>query len=127
MRTAPPEALACDVRPALTAHLSKSDLRRLFPMEFSEVDSLSAAEPSRAALLSLESGKLVLLEYGALTSTLTISVPSNGNARETLDELLIEAPLSESSIEWLSDDVGDLQLYRAAEQMPVLSSPSRKL
>src|SRR5258708_18286719 len=106
MRTAPPETLSSDVRPALTAHISESELQRLFPVQFGEVDALAAAEPSKAALLRLNSGRLVIVEYGTITSTVTVSVPSDADAGETLIDLLLEAPLSVPSIEWLSDDVG---------------------
>jgi hypothetical protein len=106
MHTAPPDALLIDVRPALTAHVSESDFLRLFPVQFDEVDALAAAEPSKAALLRLDSGRLVVVEYGSITSTVTVSVPFDADARETLVDLLLEAPLDGSTIEWLSDDVG---------------------
>ncbi len=108
MRTAPPETLSSDVRPALTAHVSESDFLRLFPVLFNEVDTLAAAEPSKAALLRLDTGRLVVVEYGTITSTVTVSVPLDADAGETLVDLLLEAPLEGlgSTIEWLSDDVG---------------------
>jgi len=105
MRTAPPETLSTDIRPALIAHVIESDLMRLFPVPFKDVDPLAAAEPSKAALLRLDSGRLVVVEYGTITSTVTVSVPSDADTGETLVDLLLEVPFS-SSIEWLSEDVG---------------------
>jgi hypothetical protein len=89
-----------DARPALTARLSPSDIRRLFPVELIDVDPLAAAEPSRAALIRLETGRLVVIEYGTMTSTLTVSVPRDEDLSETLAELLAEAPIASPAIEW---------------------------
>jgi hypothetical protein len=108
MRTAPSETLSTDVRPALTAHVSESELLRLFPVQFQDIDALAAAEPSKAALLRLDSGRLVVVEYGTVTSTVTVSVPCDADAAETVADLLLEARILGSSIEWLSDDVGAL-------------------
>jgi hypothetical protein len=109
MRTAPPETLSTDIRPALTAHVAEADLMRLFPVLFDDVDPLAAAEPSKAALLQLDSGRLAVVEYGTVTSTVTVSVPSDADTGETLLDLLLEAPLllePPSRIDWLSKDVG---------------------
>ena len=103
MRAASPETLCTDVRPALTAHVSESDLLRLFPVQFHELDVLAAAEPSKAVLLRLNSGRLVVIEYGTVTSTMTVSVPLDADTRQTLVDLLGEAPLD--NIEWMSIDV----------------------
>ncbi|HVR40982.1 MAG TPA: hypothetical protein VMU84_17955 [Thermoanaerobaculia bacterium] len=89
----------------MTAHLSEGDLERLFPVDFKDLDSLAAAEPSRAALLRLDAGSLVVVEYGTVTSTLTISVPRDADVGETLVELLEEVPFTPSSIEWLAKEV----------------------
>ena len=105
MRSAPPEALSVDVRPALTAHLAESEVRRLFPVQFLEIDPLAAPEPSRAALIRLDSGGLVVIEYGESTSTLTVSVPIGVNLSETLGELLREAPIAQQAIDWLAEEI----------------------
>jgi hypothetical protein len=103
MRAAPPETLSSDVRAALTAHISELEVLRLFPVQFREIDALGAAEPSKGALLRLDSGRLVVVEYGSVTSKLTVSVPQDADARQTLVDLLGEAPLD--NIDWMSTDV----------------------
>jgi hypothetical protein len=105
MRVAPPEALHDDIRPALTAHLTAADVGQLFPVHFSELDSLAAPEPSRAALLRLESGNLVVVEYGTVTSRLTVSVPDHADMMETLVDLLREAPIPDNAIDWIADEI----------------------
>lgn len=104
MRTAPPQALTVDVRPAMTLRLSESELRTLFPVEFQDVDPLAAAEPSRATLIRLDSGKLAVVEFGIATSTLTVSVPVGANVDETLSDLFLEAPINGAAIAWIADD-----------------------
>lgn len=104
MRNAPAEALRDDVRPALTAHISEADLDRLFPVQFVELDSLAAPEPSCGALLRLDTGSLVLVEYGKLTSTLTVSVPKRADVGDTLVDLLMEVPINPQAIEWMADE-----------------------
>lgn len=116
MRIAPPESLNSDVRPVLTAHVSQFDLMRLFPVQFAEVDALAAAEPCKAALLRLDSGRLVVIEYGTVTSTVTVSVPLDADSNDTLIDLLVEAPLG-SSIEWLSDEVLPEDLLKSSSPL----------
>lgn len=109
MRTAPPEALLTDVRPVMTAHISPLELERFFPVDFVDVDPLAAAEPSRAALLRLETGGLVVVEYGLVTCTLTVSVPRDRDFDETLAELFLEVPIPSSAIEWLAAEARTAQ------------------
>jgi hypothetical protein len=105
MITAPAEALVADVRPSLIARISPDELKRLFPVPFVDLDPLAAPEPSRGALLRLQSGRMVVIEYGLVTSRLTVSVPASANIAETLIELLNEARIDMDTVEWITDDI----------------------
>lgn len=105
MHTAPAEALAADVRPALIARIAPAELERLFPIQFIDLDPLAAAEPSRGALLRLASGRMVVVEYGTVTSRLTVSVPTYANIAETLIDLVSEAPIDMDAIEWITEHI----------------------
>jgi hypothetical protein len=119
---ASPESLRSDVRPALVAHVERSELERLFPVDFEDVDPLAAAEPSRAALLRLDTGKLIVLEYGVRTETLTISVPEDGDVAETLYDLLDEAAIDLSTVEWMADAMLPEGPFAYAENSPGMSA-----
>lgn len=105
MHTAPADALVVDVRPSLIARIPSAELERLFPVQFVDLDPLAAAEPSRGALLRLQSGRMVVIEYGLVTSRLTVSVPTSANIAETLIDLLNEARIDMDRVEWITDDI----------------------
>lgn len=104
MRAAPPEALTVDVRPVMMFRMSDSDVSRLFPVQFQDVDPFAAPEPTRAALVRLNSGRLALVEFGKVTSSVTISVPQGASVGETLADLRREAPIAEDAITWVAEE-----------------------
>jgi hypothetical protein len=126
MRVASIDALHDDVRPVLIAHVAEADLERLFPVQFSDLDPLAAAEPSRAALVRLDSGSLVVVEYGTVTSRLTVSVPQHADMAEMLVDLWREAPLPEGSIDWVADEVETPSEAFAAEDPAMLAFELRR-
>ncbi|HYI10264.1 MAG TPA: hypothetical protein VEK57_14485 [Thermoanaerobaculia bacterium] len=105
MNTAPAEALVADVRPSLIVRIPPDELERLFPVPFVDLDPLAAAEPSRGALLRLASGRMVVIEYGLVTSRLTVSVPTQANIAETLVDLLREAQIDMDAVVWITDEI----------------------
>ncbi len=105
MHTEPAEALVNDVRPSLIVRMTPVELEHLFPIEFVDLDPLAAAEPSRGALLRLASGRLVVIEYGLVTSRLTVSVPAYVNIAETLLDLMNEAQIDMDAVEWITDEI----------------------
>lgn len=105
MRNASPDALRSDIRPALVAHLGAAEFENVFRVDFQDLDPFDAAEPSRAALVRLDSGKLIVVEYGLSTSTLTVSVPEDADVNETVCDLLQETGIDTGAIDWLVDEI----------------------
>jgi hypothetical protein len=105
MKTAPAEALVDDVRPSLIVRMRPDELNRLFPIQLVDLDPLAAPEPSRGALLRLASGRMVVIEYGMVTSRLTVSVPTYANIAETLLDLMNEAQIDMDAVEWITDEI----------------------
>lgn len=126
MRVETPEALHHDVRPVLTARIAEADLARLFPIQFSDLDSLAAPEPSRAALVRLERGSLVVVEYGTITSRLTVSVPDNADMVQTLVDLLDEIEIPDAAIDWVTEEVAPPSEAFAIEDPAMLAFELRR-
>lgn len=100
MRRARPEELSHSAELALVAHLTLEELERLIPVELSDLGPLAAAEPARGALIELDGGELVVVEYGLITGTLTVSIPMRGSRDSALAAFLDEVPLAPEAITW---------------------------
>src|SRR3954453_10787361 len=96
MRRAKPDELNEDAKPIALLQLSEGRLRELFPVEFSEVDPLAAAEPSIGSLVQLDSGLYAVIMYGKVTGQTEVSMlfPAHWLA------FLREVPLSTNEIVW---------------------------
>ncbi len=103
MHRARPEELQTEAVPALTARLSESALAKLFPVKMEEMDSWDEPEPSKGALIQLESGHYLVVIYGKETQTTEILVPEGTNVTTGIEALLAEVPLSPKSILWRRD------------------------
>jgi hypothetical protein len=103
MRRARPDQLNEDAVPAMVLQASEHRVGELFPVPFSIVDSFAEAEPSRAALVELESGSLVAVNYGTVTHRVTVSVPVSKDVRRTIDALVRETGIQRDEVVWLAD------------------------
>ena len=78
----------------MTAGLTENELTEWFPISFQEIDDPWAApEPSKGALVKLDAGEYIVLDYGKDSSQLTIRIPSGIDASECLASLFREVPL----------------------------------
>lgn len=112
MRTANPNELNESAFPVITARLSEVELTKWFPVSFQEIsDPWAAPEPSKGALVELQSGEYVVLDYGMDSGQLTVRIPAGLDASLCLESLLREVPLPRSRILWRR---GDAQLPHLA-------------
>lgn len=85
----------------MTARLSEAELLRWFPVSFQEVtDPWAAPEPSKGALVRLETGEYVVLDYGSDSNELTVRIPSQLDASSFLASFFREVPLPRSRVLW---------------------------
>lgn len=105
MRRARPEELSEDASPIALLHLSRERLEELFPVEFSDVDPLAAAEPSIGALVQLESGPYAVVMHGKTTGDTEVSLPVSAQMARNWAAFLREVPLVANEIVWASDKV----------------------
>ncbi len=106
MRTAKPSELKERAFPVMTAKLSVAELARWFPVSFQEIDDIWAApEPSKGALVELNAGQFVVLDYGKDSRQLTVRIPATLDASACLVSLFGEVPLPRSRILWQRADV----------------------
>jgi hypothetical protein len=106
LRTAKPNELKENAFPVMTAQLSEVELTRWFPIAFQEIsDPWAAPEPSKGALVKLDAGEYVVLDYGKESKQLTVRIPSALDASACLASLFREVPLPRSRILWRRADV----------------------
>src|SRR5437879_2273032 len=105
MRVAAPDELNENAFPVMTAKLTEGELAEWFPISFQEIsDPWAAPEPSKGALIKLDAGEYVVLDYGKDSSQLTVRIPSGLDASECLASLLREVPLPRSREVWRRSD-----------------------
>jgi hypothetical protein len=106
VRTAQPNELRENAFPVMTATLSEVELTKWFPVSFQEIsDSWAAPEPSKGALIKLDAGEYVVLDYGKESRQLTVRIPGALDASACLASLFREAPIPRSRILWRRADV----------------------
>jgi hypothetical protein len=105
MRVAEPDELKTHAYPVLTAAISEAELSRWFPVPFHYItDPQEAAEPSKAALVKLETGDCFVLSYGELSNQLMLRIPTSTDASDFLNALFTEVPLPRARIVWRRQD-----------------------
>jgi hypothetical protein len=105
MRAVSPDELNEHAFPVMTAKLTEGELTDWFPVSFQEIDDPWAApEPSKGALVKLDAGEYVVLDYGKDSSQLTVRIPSGIDASECLASLFREVPLPRSRVLWRRAD-----------------------
>ena len=78
MRVAKPNELKTHAMPILTARVSESELAKWFPVRFQQItDPQEAAEPSKAALIKLDTGDYFVLYYGEISKQLDVAHPGS--------------------------------------------------
>jgi hypothetical protein len=100
MRRAKPDELNEDAKPIALLQLSEDRLRELFPVDFSEVDPLAAAEPSIGSLVQLDSGPYAVVMYGKSTGETEVSMPVSAPLARYWAAFLREVPLIANEIVW---------------------------
>lgn len=114
MRRARPSELKEDAVPALVLSVDPRRLRELFPVRFSRVDSFAEPEPSKGALIQLDTGSSALVMYGTETCRATISFPAASDVRRALAALLRETRIHRDEIEWIDESASTLSFTRTA-------------
>jgi hypothetical protein len=118
MRSAKPEELKHAANPMLTARLSAAELAEWFPVAFEEIiDPWATPEPSKGALVRLDSDEYIVIYGGYDSSELTVETPSVTPDKHVLASLLHEVPQLKSRILWQRPD------ERRSDE---LSSPRRR-
>src|SRR5947209_20608103 len=105
MRAARPDELTENVVPVLRLRLSRKQFERFFPVRTVALDPLAAPEPSRGALIRLDSGSYIVVTYGEETQRAIIEVAQSANPSHVVSELLSEVSVSRSAIEWRRDSL----------------------
>ncbi|MDP9362387.1 MAG: hypothetical protein M3P29_13180 [Acidobacteriota bacterium] len=118
MRRARPEELSEDARPIAVLRLSKDRLEELFPVELSDADPLSAAEPSMGGLVQLDSGPYAVVVYGKITGEAEVSLPVSAPMARHWAAFLHEVPLVAKEIVWTSDKIAPRHTARPSPRKP---------
>ena len=107
MRRARPHELKTSAMPAMTARLTEAELLTWVPVPFDEItDPLATPEPSKGALVRLESGGYVVLFYGKDSQQLTVEIPERTkDASALLADFFDEVPLPHSRVLWHRADI----------------------
>ena len=100
MRRAKPDELSTEAFAVLTAEVSEPELKKLFPVEMEEIDSLAEPEPSVGALVQLRSGPYVVVIYGKETHTMKVLVPQGTDPIKGIEQVLAEVPIPKRRIRW---------------------------
>lgn len=105
MRTARPNELKSHAYPVLTAAISEKELSTWFPVRFHHItDPQEAPEPSKAALIQLDSGHYFVVSYGEISNQLMLRIPTSANPSAFLSSFLREVPLPRARIVWRRQD-----------------------
>lgn len=106
MRLADPQELKTPAVQVLAAHVSEDELSRLVPIKFKDITNPEEArEPSKGALVQLDTGGYVVLFYGCRSNELTVEFPSANNLTHSVTEFLREVQLPLSRVFWHRPDV----------------------
>lgn len=126
MRRARPNELKEDAVPVMTARLSEAELGKWFPVPFDEInDPWAAPEPSLGALVSLDAGEYVVLDYGRESNQLIVRIPANLDATSFLASFFHEIPMPRARVLWRRKDA-KLPKTFAAKQMSVSAASSKR-
>jgi hypothetical protein len=89
----------------MTARLSEAELGKWFPVPFDEInDPWAAPEPSLGALVSLDAGEYVALDYGKESNQLIVRIPANLDPSSFLVSFFREIPMPRTRVLWSRAD-----------------------
>jgi len=126
MRAAKPNELKTHAYPLLAAAISEKELSKWFPVSFHRItDPQEAAEPSKAALIKLDTGDYFVLYYGELSNQLTLRIPTSTDPSTFLTSFFREVPLPRGRILWRRQDAR-LPRHIAAKTVVAPASTSGK-
>jgi len=101
MRRAKPNELSENAFPVMTVRLTEAELEEWFPVPFDEInDPWAAPEPSKGALVKLEAGEYVVLDYGRESNQLIVRIPTNLNASSFIASFFREVPMPRARVLW---------------------------
>ena|SRR6266581_4066671 len=140
MRRAKPQELKTRAVPAMTARLTESELLKWLPVSFDEItDPLATPEPSKGALVQLDSGGYVVLYYGKDSQQLILEIPEvSQNSSALVASFFSEVSLPVSRVLWHRPDIslprrsghsrqaGDVKRSRAGKSVSPVSAPSKR-
>jgi hypothetical protein len=105
--------------PVLTARVSETELEKWFPFEFHRMTHpQEVPEPSKAALVRLETGDYFVLFWGELSKQLMLRIPATTDASDFLAAFFKEVPLPRRRILWRRSDAR-LPRHIAAKRIAV--------
>jgi len=105
----------------MTAHLNEEELSGWLPVSFDDItDPLATPEPSKGALIQLDSGAYLVLYYGQDSQQLSVEIPeATSDASKLISAFLSEASLPPERILWHRKDI------TLPEEFAVSASPRR--
>lgn len=126
MRRAQPHELKDQAFPIMTARMSEAELSEWFPVHFDEItDPWAAPEPSLGALVSLDAGEYVVLDYGRDSNQLIVRIPAKLDATAFLTSFFREVPMPRARVLWHREDARLPRIIAA--QRIALSASSKRL
>src|SRR5687768_4829030 len=127
MRRARPSELKEQAFAVITARLSEAELATWFPVAFDEInDQWAAPEPSLGALVSLDAGEYVVLDYGRESNQLIVRIPANLDATSFLASFFGEIPIPRARVLWHREDA-KLPRIIAARRVGVSAKSSKQV
>jgi hypothetical protein len=105
MRVADGDELKVNALPVLTARMSGAELADWFPFELHQLSHpQEVPEPSKAALIQLETGEYFVMFWGEISNQLTLRIPTTTDATAFLSAFFSEVPLPRGRILWRRSD-----------------------
>lgn len=126
MRAAKPDELRENAFPVMTARISEAELERWFPVPFQEItDPWAAPEPSRGALIELNTGDYVVLYWGRDSQELTVRIPAGLDPSAFLASFFSEVSVPRSRVSWRRPGTR-LPRHIAAKDVSIAVSSGRR-
>ena len=126
MRRAKPNELSENAFPVMTVRLTEAELEEWFPVPFDEInDPWAAPEPSKGALVKLDAGEYVVLDYGKESNQLIVRIPTNLNASSFIASFFREVPMPRARVLWHRAGV-TLPRNVAAKSVGIAHKPKKR-
>lgn len=86
MRKASSDEISLELEPIILANVPPKDFAHLFPIEMCEIDQFAAPEPSIGAVIQLNNGQYIGVNYGKISNTLMIRIPPSSDTKTALQK-----------------------------------------